>query len=111
MILTIEKGCLICGEDLKGSKAAKYYCKRCNVLFSQDDLVRAGRYKIKRPKSEPAKPVKKVEARLVGSSEADKFHSLDCRFAKLIKPENRVYFKDEKEAKSKGYKRCKKCVE
>ncbi len=109
MILTIEKGCLICGGDLKGSKAAKYYCKRCNVLFSHDDLIRAGKYKIKRP-PELVKPVKKAEARLVGSSEADKYHGLDCRFAKLIKEENRVYFKDEKEAKNKGYKGCKKCV-
>lgn len=110
MIVTIEKGCIICNGDLRGSPEAKYYCKRCNILFSRESLIKAGKFKVKRPIVEPAKkPVKKVEARLVGSSESDKFHSLDCRFAKMIKKENRVYFIDEKEAKSKGYKGCKKC--
>jgi len=109
MIITIEKGCLLCGGDLKGSKEAKYYCKHCNILFSHDSLVKAGKFKVKRPIVEPVKAVEKPLARLVGSSEADKFHKLDCRFAKLIKPENRVYFRDQGEAKNKGYKGCKKC--
>ena len=105
MIITIEKGCLVCGGDLRGSRQAKYYCKHCNMLFSHDSLVRAGRFKLKRV----SEPVKKAEAKLIASSEADKFHKLDCRFAKLISKKNRVYFKDEKEAKNKGFKPCKKC--
>lgn len=50
-----------------------------------------------------------VEQRLVGSSTSKKYHLPDCRYAEKIKPENRIYFQSEKEAKSQGYLPCKSC--
>jgi len=39
----------------------------------------------------------------VGSKNSDKYHLPTCSFAKRIKPENRVCFASEDEAKAKGY--------
>ena len=39
----------------------------------------------------------------VGSRNSDKYHHPTCSFAKRIKPENRVCFSSEEDAKSKGY--------
>ncbi len=41
--------------------------------------------------------------RFVGSKNSDKYHLPTCSFAKRIKPENRVCFASEDEAKAKGY--------
>lgn len=46
----------------------------------------------------------------VGSKNSNKFHLTTCRWAKNIKPENIVCFKDENEAKSKGYLPDKNCI-
>jgi len=43
------------------------------------------------------------ECALVGSKNSNKYHHSDCTWAKKIKPENRVCFSSEDEAKSKGY--------
>jgi len=39
----------------------------------------------------------------VGSKNSDKYHPLNCAWAKRIKPENRVCFKDAEDARNKGY--------
>jgi hypothetical protein len=39
----------------------------------------------------------------VGSKNSNKYHLPTCAFAKRIKPENRVCFVSEEDAKSKGY--------
>ena len=46
----------------------------------------------------------------VGSKNSNKYHLPTCRWAKNIKPENIVCFKDENEAKSKGYLPDKNCI-
>ena len=46
----------------------------------------------------------------VGSKNSNKYHLPTCRWAKNIKPENMVCFKDENEAKSKGYLPDKNCI-
>jgi hypothetical protein len=46
----------------------------------------------------------------IGSKNSNKYHLLTCRWAKNIKPENIVCFKDENEAKSKGYLPDKNCI-
>ncbi|MEF3691641.1 MAG: hypothetical protein V3574_01125 [Candidatus Moraniibacteriota bacterium] len=50
------------------------------------------------------------ECAFVGSKNSNKYHKPDCRWAKNIKPENLVCFKDEEEAKSRGYIGDKNCV-
>jgi len=45
MIRTIKKGCVMCGGDIKGNKARKYFCKHCNLLFSKESLVKSGKIK------------------------------------------------------------------
>jgi len=45
----------------------------------------------------------------VGSSTSKKYHRLDCRYAAKIKPENRIYFAGEEEARQQGYLPCKVC--
>lgn len=46
----------------------------------------------------------------VGSKNSNKYHLPTCRWAKNIKPENIVCFKDENEAKLKGYLPDKTCI-
>ena len=46
----------------------------------------------------------------VGSKNSNKYHLPACRWAKNIKPENMVCFKDENEAKLKGYQPDKNCI-
>ncbi|HPN96330.1 MAG TPA: hypothetical protein PLK35_01045 [Candidatus Moranbacteria bacterium] len=46
----------------------------------------------------------------VGSKNSDKYHLPGCQWAKRIKPENITCFKDENEAKSKGYLPDKNCI-
>jgi hypothetical protein len=57
--------------------------------------------------SSPAEP----KTRLVGSaaSSSRKYHQLDCRYAQNIKPENRIYFASEEDAKRQNYQPCKVC--
>lgn len=45
----------------------------------------------------------KVDCVFVGSKNSDKYHPPDCAWAKRIKPENIVCFKDAEDAKNKGY--------
>jgi hypothetical protein len=54
--------------------------------------------------------IKTKECMFVGSKNSDKYHKPDCRFAKNIKPENIVCFKNEEDAKSKGYVGDKGCI-
>ncbi len=46
----------------------------------------------------------------LGSKNSNKYHLPTCRFAKNIKPENRVCFSSPDEAQSKGYLPDKGCV-
>jgi hypothetical protein len=46
----------------------------------------------------------------VGSKNSNKYHLPTCRWAKQIKPENRVCFSSTDEAKSKGYLPDKNCI-
>ncbi|HBI16824.1 MAG TPA: hypothetical protein DDY52_01535 [Candidatus Moranbacteria bacterium] len=50
------------------------------------------------------------ECLFVGSKNSNKYHKPDCRWAKNIKAENLVCFKNEEEAKNKGYVGDKGCI-
>ena len=50
------------------------------------------------------------EVKLVGSSSSKKYHRPNCRYVSKIKPENRVYFTSQEEAKIQGYLPCKVCA-
>jgi micrococcal nuclease len=45
----------------------------------------------------------------VGSVNSDKYHYPSCRWAKKIKPENEIWFKDKEDARAHGYVPCKVC--
>nr|UVY66444.1 MAG: Metal binding domain of Ada [Bacteriophage sp.]UWG77008.1 MAG: Metal binding domain of Ada [Bacteriophage sp.] len=45
----------------------------------------------------------------IGSSQSNKFHYTDCRWAKKINPDNAIYFNSREEAYSYGYVPCKVC--
>ncbi|MFH1769933.1 MAG: hypothetical protein ABH828_00050 [archaeon] len=32
---TVKNGCPVCHEDVRGDAEKKYFCKRCNVLYSK----------------------------------------------------------------------------
>jgi len=38
------------------------------------------------------------------------YHKINCRYVKLIKKSNRVYFKTKLQAQKAGYKPCKVCI-
>ena len=46
---------------------------------------------------------------LVGSSGSKKYHLPGCRYAANIRPENRIYFADEEEARKQSYQPCRVC--
>ncbi len=45
----------------------------------------------------------------VGSKNSNKYYPPTCSFAKRLKPENTVCFKDEQDAQSKGYQKSISC--
>lgn len=49
------------------------------------------------------------EGMFAGSSTSKKYHRLDCRYAAKIKPENKIYFSGEEDARQQGYLPCKTC--
>ena len=102
--MTVTNGCLLCGGDVRGNRESKYYCKKCNILFSHESLERAGKFK-------PQEGKAVVKARFVGSSTSNKYHTLECWLGKNIKPERRIYFATVTEAHKHGYVGCKKCVQ
>jgi hypothetical protein len=53
--------------------------------------------------------VAKEKTGLVGSSGSKKYHLPECRYAANIRPENRIYFADEKDARKQGYQPCRVC--
>ncbi len=40
-IYIAKSGCPLCKGDVIGNREIKYYCKRCNVLFSEE-IIRGG---------------------------------------------------------------------
>jgi len=38
-IFTVENGCPICGDDVKGNDYFNYFCEHCNVLFEKKDIL------------------------------------------------------------------------
>ncbi len=51
-----------------------------------------------------------ADCAFVGSKNSNKYHSPTCRFAKNIKPENLVCFKNAEEATQKNYQPDKTCI-
>jgi micrococcal nuclease len=49
------------------------------------------------------------EKKYVGSTESDKYHYPECRWAKKILPENEIWFSSSEDARSKGYVPCGIC--
>lgn len=58
----------------------------------------------------PSLPAEKQDCAFVGSKNSDKFHTPNCRFAKLIKPANLVCFKTAEEALGQGRVGDKGCI-
>ena len=50
-----------------------------------------------------------TEGKYVGSKNSKKYHYPDCRYAKKISQENKIWFKSIKEAQEAGYEPCKVC--
>ena len=49
------------------------------------------------------------EYKYVGSVNSNKYHRPDCKWAKRIKPENEIWFRDKEDARKHGYVPCKVC--
>lgn len=47
--------------------------------------------------------------KFVGSAKSNKYHYPDCQWAKKIKPENEVWFRDSEDARARGYVPCGVC--
>ncbi|MCK9442492.1 MAG: thermonuclease family protein [Methanothrix sp.] len=50
-----------------------------------------------------------ADKKFVGSTESDKYHYPECRWAKKISPNNEIWFSSSDDAKSNGYVPCKVC--
>ncbi len=49
------------------------------------------------------------EYQYVGSVNSNKYHYPECRWAKKIKSQNEIWFKDKADARKHGYVPCKVC--
>jgi len=58
---------------------------------------------------ETTSPATSTEGKYVASTQSDKYHYPDCRYAKNIKPENEVWFDCARDALNAGYQPCKVC--
>jgi len=58
----------------------------------------------------PAENINSENCAFVGSKNSNKYHLPTCRWAKNIKSENKICFKDENEAKARGYLPDSNCV-
>lgn len=58
---------------------------------------------------EPTIEEEPQQGQYCGSKNSDVYHYPSCTYAKKIKPENLIWFIDENDAKSQGYRPCKKC--
>ena len=65
------------------------------------DIFDATTNKVQSPTSNP--PSLKLDTRVVGSKNSDKYHYSWCSGGKRIKPENQIWFSSAQEAESKGY--------
>ena len=102
---TIEKGCPLCGGDLKGTDKLKYFCKACNILFER------GMFGAPKPQIQ-AEPETKIAAqkptglKYVVSTHSNSYHLPGCRYIKQINPENYSYMESRKDAEKGGYHAC-----
>jgi len=62
-------------------------------------------YKEETKKEKPKKKEKKEEKKYLASKTGKLYHTPKCALAKKIKKQNIIWFKDEKEARKKGYKK------
>lgn len=58
-------------------------------------------------KSDKENSTKNNVTKIIGNVNSKKYHTKDC--GSLPEEENRIYFSSEKEAKGKGYEKCKNC--
>ena len=65
--------------------------------------------RLKRSSKNKVAPSTDTAHQYVGSNKAKKYHYPNCKWAKKIKPENRVTFNSAKEARQAGYVPCKVC--
>jgi len=56
-------------------------------------------------KEEPPPPTKMF----LGSKKSDVYHYPNCRYVKMIKPENLIWFTSVEDARARGYRPCKVC--
>jgi methylphosphotriester-DNA--protein-cysteine methyltransferase len=56
-----------------------------------------------------AKDILVKEEMFIGSTKSDKYHYPDCRAAKNIKPENKIWFSSSEDARAHGYVPCGIC--
>lgn len=62
------------------------------------------------PPPEPTSPAPEAQKPLyVGSTDSDKFHKPECRWARQIQEENRIAFKSRQDAIEGGYHPCGSC--
>jgi micrococcal nuclease len=56
---------------------------------------------------EPTAP--SSQGQYCGSVKSDVYHYPSCGYVDTIKPENLIWFSDSNDARSKGYRPCKRC--
>lgn len=54
--------------------------------------------------------VKRGTISLAGNRKLKIYGRLDCGSGKRMKPKNRIFFKDDKEAEDRGYRPCGNCM-
>lgn len=96
---------------IKSAQIAKTYKEQFN-RFWDGTYTDSCAYKDKdRLEKIPVLPIPKpsYKGKYVGSKNSNRFHRPDCKWAKRIKPDNRVWFDTREKALKAGYSPCKVC--
>ena len=113
----VESGCPICHSDVIGNERYRYFCKKCNMLFSFRHLDKR-RHKVEtkqaphiQEKTEPpmiyaeeTEPVE--EPKFVASVKSDKMHLDTCHFINKIRKDNWIHLDSFEDGIRKGYVPC-----
>ncbi|MCX6711030.1 MAG: hypothetical protein NTZ02_02975 [Candidatus Woesearchaeota archaeon] len=117
--MSLERACPLCGNEVKGNRKTRYYCKRCNLLFDEKETIlkeEVGEISIPtEEKKEIAATAKKDKGReipkeperiFITSAKAKRYHVENCPFAQKIRPEKRIIFRTREDAEKQGYRPC-----
>jgi len=114
--MSLERTCPLCGNEVKGNRKTRYYCKRCNLLFDEKETILREKEREKSAPAEKKEEIAEIMKRekckeepkkiFITSAKAKRYHVENCPFAQKIRAEKRIIFRTREDAEKQGYRPC-----